>query len=723
MKNSQKEEASIQQASKLFNQGRLQDAENICREILQLNPANTDALHILGLIAFKYNHAKLAIDFLNKAIQLDSIRSEYHDSIGIVYQSMSDSAKAIEHFRRALSLNSNSPKTHYNLGNTFLQNRLFDEARECYLKALVLAPDYQMAINNLATVHREQGEFSQAEVLLHKVLQTSPHNLISLSNLAQIYEKTARYDKAINTYKKMIEINPEYVEAFYNTGNIYLSLKNYPAAISHYQQALNIRPDLVEALNNIALCYTETRSFDQAIEHYNLALKANPGYTFTYLNFANLHKQGGAYEDAEKLYLKAISIDPNFLHAYYNLACLYADLGQSQHAIQYFEKVIALNNTHAMSFKNIGNIYKDLGEFDKAISYFEQAIALDPALAEAYRELASVKKFERDDAQLKHMSQMMEQKNLTPSQKMHLGFGLAKSFEALKEYDQSFNYLLQANQARRAEHPYEREKTLGIIHKTRALFSGEFLARFNGMGDPDPTPIFILGMPRSGSSLIEQILASHSQVFGAGELNYIELAINRFCSVPSAIDYPECLKNLDTDMIQQMSADYLHKIRQLCPDKALIVDKMPHNFIYLGLIKILLPNSKIIHCTRNPIDTCFSIFKHGFFDGHAYADDLQDLAEYYNSYSELMQHWNQLFSDEIYQADYETLVQNQQQETHRLLSFCGLDWEDSCLDFHKTKRRVHTASSTQVRKGIYKSSVNLWENYRQHLTPLIENIR
>lgn len=709
---------AIKQSSVLFNQGRYQQAESLCRSVLAVHPNNADAHHILGVIALRCNNYGAAIKFIKKAIKSNKKNAEYYDSLGNAYKSTNDTANAIKNFRKALSLDSRIAKTHYNLANVYHQKNNVIEAEKYFKTAIKLNPEHSQSINNLAILYRQQGDYKTAEQLLLRIVNLSPTNVMALNNLAINYDKAGEYKKSLDTYRKAISIKPDYFEAYYNIGNLYRLLNDSSNAIKSYQESLRLKPDLVEAKNNMAIVYMENKDYSKAIVHFSEAARINPRYTFTFLNFANLYKKIGETDKAESLYKEALEIEPNFMEAYYNLACLYSDTAHSELAISHFEKVISINPQHAAAFKNMGNVYKDMGRFDLAINAFKKSISINPEFTEAYRELTSVKKLDKDDAEFTFMRKMLSDKRITDEQRMHLAFGLARVYEELKEYDDAFKYLAQANQCRRKLIPYNPGTIQTIFSNTKKLFCTEFIEKYQPFGSPDKTPIFIVGMPRSGSSLIEQILATHSKVYGAGELNYIELSINKICSVPTQLDYPDCLNNIDQHTVHSLAQSYLKRIRELSSADEYITDKMPQNFIYIGLIKILFPNAKFIHSTRDGMDTCLSIYKHGFYDGHAYADDLQDLGGYYNLYRDLMNHWNKILPACIFEVNYENLVENQEYESRRLLDFCDLPWEQECLSFYKTRRRVHTASSTQVRKGIYKDSVQLWKHYEPHLHTL-----
>jgi tetratricopeptide (TPR) repeat protein len=713
-------EDAIKHASVLFNQGEYQESENICRSILEVNSNNPDANHILGVIALRFNKYPEAISSLKKAIKSNKQNAEYHDSIGNAYKLNNDTVSAIKSFRKALSINNKIAKTHYNLANIYFDKKNFKDAKTYYKNSINLNPDYSQAMNNLSVIYRQEGEYKKSEELLLKIAALSPDNVIAINNLAINYNEAGEYDKSLNAYKKALSIKPDYFEAYYNIGNLYRLLDDDDSAIKSYHEALRIKPDFVEAQNNIAVAYMEIKDYSRAVFHFSEAIKINPTYKLTYINFANLYKKTGANDKARSLYEKAIEIDPQYMDAYYNLACLHYDIGRPELAIKDFKKAIELNSGFAPAYKNLGNVYKDLGDIDLAIDMFYKAIEINPAFSEAYRELTSVKKLDKDNAEFKLMKRMFTYDVLRDDQKVNLAFGLAKSYQDFKEYDEAFKYIIEANKARRRLIPYSPDYTKKIFSETKKIFTKSYIEKNQPFGLADQAPIFILGMPRSGSSLIEQILATHSQVYGAGELDFIDKSINKICSLPTKLDYPECLQILDESSIRQLAESYTQLLMQFSATEEYITDKMPQNFFYVGLIKIMFPNAKIIHSNRDAMDTCFSIYKHGFYEGHAYADDLNDLGEYYRLYEDLMQHWNNVLPNTIFEVKYENMVANQEDETKRLLEFCGLPWEENCLSFYKTKRKVHTASATQVRKGIYKDSVKLWKRYEKQLQPLKE---
>jgi hypothetical protein len=329
-------------------------------------------------------------------------------------------------------------------------------------------------------------------------------------------------------------------------------------------------------------------------------------------------------------------------------------------------------------------------------------------------------KFTEIDSVVQTMEALYKDKvSTSDADQIDLGFALGKIYEDLGDYNKSFKFISEANQLKRKSYEYSIQDDRVYFQRIKKVFSPDFLASHAGSGNKDRTPIFIVGMPRSGTTLVEQILASHPMVFGAGELTVlVELAENVCRKGGTRTKYPECLSGFDADAFAEMGTDYLERVREFSQDATYITDKLPHNFLYVGLIKLILPNAKIIHCSRNPMDNCLSIFKTEFAVEHKYAYDMVELGGYYNLNSDLMAYWNKVLPGFMYRLVYEDLVSDQQRQTRELLQFCSLPWDEACLNFDKTERRVRTASLVQVRQPIYKDSVELWKRYEMQLEPL-----
>lgn len=415
----------------------------------------------------------------------------------------------------------------------------------------------------------------------------------------------------------------------------------------------------------------------------------------------------GKFEDAVEAFDDAIRLMPDFAEAHSNRGNALKGLGRLQESVASYDKAIELKPDLADAWHNRANALKDQGQLGEAISSYEEAVRIRPGFAEAHRSLCALKTFEAGDPQIEIMERLLAETALHESGRTEILFALAKAQEDLGEHDRCFEYLEQGNRLRKQALKYSIDEDAGLFARIRELASTE-IGVASVMEPVSVTPLFIVGMMRSGTSLVEQILASHSDVHGAGELETMNQLI-----LPG-------LSSVDIDAVR---TGYLDGLSALGAREKIITDKMPLNFRWIDIILAALPEARVIHVTRDPRAVCWSIFKHYFPDeGNAYAYDLQDLVEYYALYADLMSLWRERHADRIYDLSYEALTENQEQETRELLSFCDLEWQDQCLDFHETRRAVKTISATQVRRKMYQGSSEAWRNYERHLQPLIDGL-
>ncbi|HHG89425.1 MAG TPA: sulfotransferase, partial [Devosia sp.] len=335
--------------------------------------------------------------------------------------------------------------------------------------------------------------------------------------------------------------------------------------------------------------------------------------------------------------------------------------------------------------------------------------------------LTRLNRFTSHDDDIKNMEALFERKTLSAPEQMVLAFSLAKAFEDIGEYSLAFDYLQRGNSLNRKTFVFSKSAIDSLFSDIAEAFDAETFSKFSGAGNSDETPIFILGMPRSGTSLVEQVLSSHRDVTGAGELSIMNTIAGRFVADPAKPDFGEAVARASLEKFGGLGRDYMEQLRRYSSSARFITDKMPGNSLYIGLIKLILPKAKIVHCRRNAADTCLSIYKTHFSSGGLhYAYDLDELGHYYRHYEKLMEHWHQVLPGFVYDLNYEDLIGDQRAETERLLDWCGLDWSEDCMNFFNTKRLVNTASIAQVRQPVYSSSIRLWQKYGSALNPLLE---
>jgi len=637
-------------AIRYHQSGNLRQAEEIYKKILAVDPHHSDALHLLGVIAYQFGRNDIAVQLIVKAIDIDP----------------------------------NQPLYYTNLGNALRDQGNLDDAIASYQKALTIKPDLAEANYNLGNALLEQN----------------------------------KPDEAVTSYRKALRIRPDYAEAHSNLGNTLKELGRLDDAVASYQNALSINPELAEVQYNLGNAFYEQRKLDDAVASYRKALRIEPGYAEAHNNLGSALKEQGRLDDAMASYQSALSIKPDFAEAHNNLGNALMDQGKLEDAISFYEKTLRIDPEFAEAYNNLGNALHEKGKPEEAITAYQHALRIRPDFAEAHHHLANATRYTEYNQQIQKMLDLYGDPQITDSQKVHLAFGLGKAFDDLGNYEESFVFISEGNRLRRSEYTYDIFEDRELFKALKNVFSDRLLRRKSGCRDD--TPIFIIGMLRSGSSLLEQILASHPLVYGGGELEDLKKITIHSCEMLTGNKFPYGVAKLSSENLERLGADYIKRIRRYSDRAEYITDKMLTNFRYVGMIRLVLPNAKIIHCKRDPMDTCLSIFQKSFTGVHNYAYNLVELGEYYKLYQELMQYWHSIMPGYIFDIHYEDIVRDQEGETRKLLAYCDLPWNEACLSFHQTKRPVRTASTSQVRQSIYNSSIKRWKRYEKELDPLLD---
>ena len=628
---------------------------------------------------------------------------------------LSDAERA---YKKALKINQDFIEAHNDLGNVLLARGRYKEAFNSFRKALALRPNHPMLLTSLGNALQLQGEIEKAIDWFNKAIVQDPNFTGAHNNLGNALRDLGRYQEAVVSYKQAIAISPDYADTYYNLASVLIQLDELEDAVNSFEKAIEINPGHHGAYNGLGNALAFQAEMGKAVAAYRKAIEINPKHKYAYNGLGNVLSDMGDIDEAIASYRKATEIDPGHKEAYNGLGNALSNMGEIENAIAAYRKVIEIDPLHKKACKGLANALSDYGEIDEAIAAYRISIEINPEHTEAYRSLSKNKKFSEYDDDIRAMEILYGNKNYSDEQKMHLAFGLGKAYEDLGDYEKSMDFILQATRLKRASIDYSISEEEELFSNIKATFSSDFFSNLEGTGSQDRTPIFILGMPRSGTSLVEQILASHPDVFGAGELNDLSVLTHNISSVESASNFPAGIVDLDSEALDDLGKQYVERIRKHSESSKYITDKMPHNFLYIGLIRVILPNARVINCTRDPMDNCLSLFKNYFNAAQNYSYDLAELGQYYNLYIDLMQHWRDTLGDFVYDLSYEQLVTDQENMSRQLLDYCHLPWDDACLDFHKTRRRVKTASNAQVRRPIYKDSVKLWERYDKQLEPL-----
>jgi tetratricopeptide (TPR) repeat protein len=480
------------------------------------------------------------------------------------------------------------------------------------------------------------------------------------------------------------------------------------------------RTDIL-ALCNDALTHHRAGRFVEAANLYQRIIAFGLDLPQVHNNLGHALGASGKSAAAVIAFQRAIERKPDYAEALCNLGLALANLERFDEAEAKYRQAIKVDPRCVGAYNNLGILEKEKGRLTEAREAFERAIDLDPNNFACYDNLAAVRPFVAADPYLSALETAVDRSAaFSIADQIHLNFALAKAYDGLNFPERTFAHLLKANRLLREQTGYDEADTLGRMTRLRQLISRDFIQARRGCGEPSSVPVFIVGMTRSGTTLIEQILASHPQVFGAGELQLLDqLAGSMRNLVPGVPAFPEMMLEMSPGHFRQLGALYADRVGQRAPTAKRVTDKMTVNFLFLGLIHLALPNATIIHAVRDPVDTCVSSFATHFTRGHEHTCDLAELGRYYRHYRELMTHWRDVLPPgRILDVRYEELVADPEGVSRRIVSHCGLAWDPRCLDFHRTERRICTASAAQVRKPIYRNSVGRWRKYEDFLGPL-----
>ena len=485
-------------------------------------------------------------------------------------------------------------------------------------------------------------------------------------------------------------------------------------------QLINNNPKVVFLYNLLGLILAEQKKDDQAMKCYEKGIDIDPNYGMIYNNIGLLFykkKTADNIKKAERFYKKAISLDKRIPEPHNNLGNLYDYLDKIRDAIDCYKRAIYINPKFSYAHHNLGSAYVAIGKFNEAKKHFRESIKLNPSFTVTHRLLSRITKYTDNDEHLIELKKIYENADINDSEKkIELGFALGKAYEDTKNFDQSFTHYREANLLQRKKIDFSLKLEEEKFKEIKNIYNKKLFDKYKNCGCADYSPIFVIGMPRSCTTLVEQILSSHSKVYGAEEVEFIPSLIKKNFGDKNLRLFFEEIINFDKADLKKIGEEYIAKMKDISNDSERTTDKLPINFLYIGFIKLILPKSKIVHCCRNVKDNCFSIFKNQFGSGEIkFAYDMNETVTYYNLYEDLMKYWANLLPDFIYDIKYENLISNTKIEIQNLLSNCNLKWSDDCLNFHNNKRSVKSASDAQVRSKIYNTSIDSWKNYEKYL--------
>jgi tetratricopeptide (TPR) repeat protein len=719
----------LTEAERLRSRGEFEAAAEAYQRALSAAPASAAVLLAFGRLRLQQEEFEAAAALIGEALALEPSIPGGHAAMGLACE------RAFASPPDCAATHGDAPGDDPGVATSADIQPMFDaaralhkngdakEAEALYNEILGIDPRHADSLHNLAVLRIDAGAPADAIPLLNQSLQIRSDMTNGHYNLGLAHQALGEHQQAIAAFQHAIDRHPGHAEAMNCQGLSLLAQGRNADAVACFDRAIGVRPDYAEAHNNRGNAFLATHHIAGAIAEYHAAIANKPNDAEAHNNLGLALRMLGRNEAARAEFERVLSLSPAHPAARSNLGLALRGSGQYASAISSFERALELRPNHAPAWSNLGSALRETGRLNEARRAFERAVANAPTDTLYFRNLGETMRFEADDPYLTAMLKLAaDEDRLTHGERVNLHFALGKAYSDLARHDDSLRHLLTANALKRRQLNYNEYAEFAIFDRIQQLYDPALFRRRSGVGDPSRVPVFIFGMPRSGTTLIEQILASHPAVFGAGELNAFEMALRQADgpngNTQTSLDE---LPRASDAVTRQVGAAYIATIRSLAPDAALITDKMPANFTLAGAIHLALPNARIIHARRDPVDTCLSCFSQYFAGDMPFAYDLGELGRYHRAYTGLMAHWREVLPPGVMlEVDYEDVVADVEIAARRIVAHCGLDWHENCLNFHLTERPVRTASATAVRQPIYRDAVGRWRPYSPMLRPLLD---
>lgn len=631
---------------------------------------------------------RLYTDILKDAPQAIEARN----ALAILFINSNRHAEAAKQFKLILKDIPNHANTHFNLANAYYSQDLLDEAVKHYLLAIQFDPNMKDAYIHLGITYRKQK---------------SP-------------------EMAIPLFKKALDIDKKNAFAFFQLGSAYEDIGDLPRSLECLEAATGLDPNNSNYRIGFGLVLAKAELTYEATEQLYKACYANPNDVEAFCILANDLNQKHRYDDAVEALNRAKTLTPDNPEVFDLFGSAYLGMSDTDAALKSYEFSLQLSPNRIASLHGIGQVHQELGNIESGLEIAKKLISLDSTSPLGYLLSSRLSKAKEGDEIASQLVSLLEHQELSEENIIAIHFALGKTYDDLKQHAAAFEYYSIGNALVNKKQHYTKAWDTKRFDDLMNVYTTNFFKSHQGIGVSDSSPIFIIGMPRSGTTLTEQIISSHPDVIGAGEVSFWSGAYTALpIRLSSTNPYPECMSEINAEVAHSIAEKYLETLRKIAGPQTNpkhITDKLPHNFMQLGLIALLFPNAKIIHTRRDPIDTCLSIYFQNFAGDHRYAYDLENLGHHYLQYQRLMAHWHKVLPVNIFDVDYEETISNPEDVSRALINHIGLDWNDACLAPHKLERSVKTASHWQVRQPIYKTSVQRWKAYEPYLEKLITSL-
>ncbi len=756
-------------------------AERTYRDILKVVPDHFPTIHFLGVLLYQTTVFDEALTYLQKSVEAQPEDKQCWNNLGATLMELKRYDEALEAYDKSLAidpdfvdalnnkglalwnsknikeaeklitdslkLNPDNPDARINLGIIYSTEKKYNEALEIWKSLSEQFPDVDKIWINWGNTLRDMGRFAESETKCRKALDLNPQNPEAHNNLANALRDRGKVEEALEHYKRATDLRPEYFEAHTNTAIALCDQNRFEEAAVAGRYAVAFNRDDPRANSALSLSLRNIGHYADARAASVRAIKADPDNADPYLDLAEVNFMADYLNDAEAALQEALKREPDSARSYKKLADLYERMNEYERGMEAIDRAIELASGMPIMWMRKAGILQMQNKMDEAFTAIDKAIELAPSWHVPYNIKAEmlITVNENDEAiELARKAISLNDKMPGPhatlislidpkgekdpdfqalldlrENEKSWGFGgttvlnyaISEAYEKMKEYDKAFEHLKKACDAKRQLIPYNPQGNAMLVESVKARFTPEFVDKMKDKGYKSDVPVFIVGMPRSGTTLTEQIISSHPDVYGAGEL--VEISKIR-----------ELLGGLQEDNAEEFGQQYVESVLARDPDGTAkrITDKMPGNYVNIGVITTILPDAKIIHCRRNPVDTCLSCYNQNFAQGQYWSYNLEELADEYNRYLDIMNHWRSVLSDRFIEIDYEDTVGSFEEQARRLIDYIGLDWNDACLEPHKQKRAVLTASKGQVTQPIYNTSVQKWKRYEKQLQPLVDRL-
>jgi len=718
----------LETAISMHESGRLDSAAALYEQVLSADAENAAALHLLGVLKHQQGDHRRAIELISRAVAIAPGAPAFHANLAEAYRANRQFDRAVGCCRAALALDPHFSEAMNNLGLALFAQGQFDAAAEQYRAALTENPKSAPAHNNLGIALRSRGKLDDALAEFRAAAECDPNFAPAQTNLGQLLLDRNQPAEALPYCEKAVQLQPDGAEVHHNLGNALRDLARNIDARAAYLDALRLNPKLVEAHTQLGLMLQREGKFDDALHWLKQAAELAPDKPETWQHLAELHEAREDYSESAKAWQRVVDLSPDQPGPRVALGWSLQEEGRLDEAGRHYRAALQFNPDWAAAHMNLGGLAEELGDLQSAEHSFRAALKANPDFALPHARLATLLRGKLPRPDRDAIEQRLADKNLGDAPRSHLLFALAHVLDASGEYSAAAKAAREANalvaaqniKDHRAYNPAEHEKFVDCL---LAAFDPALFARVADAGSASRRPLFIFGLPRSGTTLIEQVLASHSAVFGAGELRLSRRDFEQIPQVLGKSALPiDCLPQLTLQAVETLADRHLESLASLDGGRSQrIVDKMPDNYLYVGLLAVLFPRATFIHCRRDLRDVAVSCWTTDF-RAITWANDPDHLASRFAQYLRVMDHWRNVAPVTIHEIEYEQAVADFESVARRVIAACGLEWEAGCLEFHRTSRPIRTASVSQVRQPIYRRSVARWKNYEKELGDLFSRL-